>query len=406
MAVRPADRRVPTEQPPTAGGASDEPPRGGGVDAVALLGRARALPEAMRHGARPAGGDRTAQELSDVAAHEGMDARRVEVLRAAGDLVAARSHISARPDDVAQAEGYYRQAGADPSVPGACEALRVLADFVSGSPGEALAARERYTAACGHDGQADAETDDVLPGTETIPPREVTGQTHGVHRVVLDPGHGGNDPGAIGPTGLRESVVNLDVARRVADRLATRYGIQVVLTRDRDVYVPLEDRAAHANAARAELFVSIHCNSAPNAEARGVSTYILDTQSDRVAARVTAREGELVVDDPLASPDLPRILADLRLAHQGSRSTLLAVNIQTAMLHDLRVFYPQVSDAGVHPAAFHVLVTARMPAVLVELSFISNPVEETRLRSDAFRDVLASGIARGIADFAPTSHVP
>ncbi len=243
----------------------------------------------------------------------------------------------------------------------------------------------------------------VAPRAARPVPSEVTAR---VHRVVLDPGHGGSDPGAIGPSGLTESSVNLDVARRVADRLATRHGVQVVLTRDADVYVPLEDRAAHANAAGADLFVSIHCNSAPNTEARGISTYILDTTSDRVAARVTAREGELVADDPVGSPDLPRILAGLRLARQGSRSAMLALDLQAAMLHDARIFYPDAVDAGVHPASFHVLVTARMPAALVELSFISNPAEEQRLRSDSYRDLLASAIARGVAGFTVGPRSP
>lgn len=219
-------------------------------------------------------------------------------------------------------------------------------------------------------------------------------------RVVIDAGHGGSDPGAIGPTGLRESEVNLDVARRLADRLALRYGFQVTLTRDSDVFVPLEQRASHANGTTADLFVSIHCNAANNREARGISTFALEA-SPRVAARLTAREGELVDGDVGGTWDVSRILADLNLSRHGRDSLGFAAAIQRALLQDVRLLYPQVEDMGVHPARFHVLVTTRMPAVLVELSFISNPGEEQRLRSDGYRDLLAGSIARAIDERMP-----
>ena len=219
-------------------------------------------------------------------------------------------------------------------------------------------------------------------------------------RVVIDAGHGGNDPGAIGPTGLKESAVNLDVARRLADRLALRYGFQVALTRDSDVFVSLEQRASHANGTTADLFVSIHCNAASNREARGISTFALE-DSPRVAARLTAREGELVDGDIGGTWDVSRILADLSLSRNGRDSLGFASSIQRALLHDVGLLYPQVEDMGVHPARFHVLVTTRMPAVLVELSFISNLGEEQRLRSEGYRDVLAGSIARAIDERLP-----
>ena len=150
---------------------------------------------------------------------------------------------------------------------------------------------------------------------------------------------------------------------------------------------------------RSDLFVSIHCNAAPNRDAHGVSTFTLDTTSERVAARVGRREGELVADDPVSSWHVARILTSLRLNGLGRQSFGLAESIQGAMLHDLRILYPAVDDLGVHPASFHVLVTARMPAVLVELSFISNAMEEQRLRSEGYRDVLAGAISRAVATF-------
>jgi N-acetylmuramoyl-L-alanine amidase len=113
---------------------------------------------------------------------------------------------------------------------------------------------------------------------------------------------------------------------------------------------------------------------------------------------VTAREGEFLPEDALRS-DLPRILADLRLSQHGQRSYALAGAVQRAMLHDVRLFHPDAEDQGVRPARFHVLVSARMPAVLVELSFISNPQEEQRLRTDRYRDLLASAVARAVGTF-------
>ena len=108
---------------------------------------------------------------------------------------------------------------------------------------------------------------------------------------------------------------------------------------------------------------------------------------------------ELVADDPVSAWQVANILTGLRLSSQGRHSIALAESIQTSMLHDLRLLYPSVDDLGVHPAAFQVLVTARMPAVLVELSFISNAMEEQRLRADGYRDVLATAIARSVATY-------
>lgn len=218
-----------------------------------------------------------------------------------------------------------------------------------------------------------------------------------VSRVVIDAGHGGSDPGARGPSGLRESDVTLEVSRRVAERLALEHGIDVVMTRDRDVYVSLEERAQRANAARADLFVSIHCNAAPRVEARGVSVYALDAQHERVESRFARRvriEHEL---DPLDDVEVAQILADLQLATQGARSWRLAARVQRSLLTTLRASYPDVEDMGVHAARFNVLVGTEMPAILVELSFISNPMEESRLRDERYQNHLARAIADAVA---------
>jgi N-acetylmuramoyl-L-alanine amidase len=222
-------------------------------------------------------------------------------------------------------------------------------------------------------------------------------QRRSVRRVVIDAGHGGSDPGARGPTGLRESDVSLSVARMVAERLAVEHGIDVVMTRDRDVFVPLEDRAQRANDARADLFVSIHCNAAPRVDARGVSVYALDAQHERVENRFARRVSAERELDPMDDVEVSHILANLQLATQGARSWRLASSVQRTMLTTLRGAYADVDDMGVHAARFNVLVGTEMPAILVELSFISNPMEEGRLRDEGYQRAMSVAIADAVA---------
>ncbi|MFO0672057.1 MAG: N-acetylmuramoyl-L-alanine amidase [Polyangiaceae bacterium] len=213
-----------------------------------------------------------------------------------------------------------------------------------------------------------------------------------ISRVLLDPGHGGADPGAIGPSGLREADVTVDIARRTAKALAAD-GITVVVTRDGDKTVSLEERAALANSAGADLFVSVHCNAAENRAKHGVETYVLDTASDIVANRVAARENATSV---AASSEIGGILASLRLSDQAKSSVRLAELVQRAALASIRPSYPDAHDGGVHRAGFYVLVGARMPSVLFETSYISNADEEARLRDETYRQRLADGVANAI----------
>lgn len=222
------------------------------------------------------------------------------------------------------------------------------------------------------------------PGT-TLRRREITS-------VALDPGHGGNDSGAVGAAGTKEKDVTLDVAHKVAPVL-TKAGMTVVLTRDDDRYVSLEERTARANQVGADLFVSIHCNAAENRTRHGVETYVLDTTKDEIASRVAAREN---ATSQAATAELGSILASMRLANQASHSTHLAELLQKAATASLRAKYTDITDGGVHPAGFYVLVGARMPAVLFETSYVSNPSEETRLASEDYRERLADAIVNAI----------
>ncbi len=213
-----------------------------------------------------------------------------------------------------------------------------------------------------------------------------------VARVALDPGHGGSDPGAIGPAGVKEKDVTLAVAKRVAPTLA-RDGIQVVLTRDDDRFVSLEERTARANAFNADLFISIHCNAAESHAKRGVETYMLDTARDEMASRIAARENATTA---AAGAEIGSILANMRLADQSARSGRLADLLQRAEMASLHAAYADAIDGGVHTAGFYVLVGARMPGVLFETSYISNANEEARLASEDYEQRLADGIVNAV----------
>ncbi len=216
---------------------------------------------------------------------------------------------------------------------------------------------------------------------------------HHVTRLVLDPGHGGHDPGAVGPNGLREKDVTLDIARRAAPLIARELGVSTLVTRDHDDFVPLEERTARANAFGADLLLSIHCNASLSPGTHGVETFVLDTSSDARASRVAAREnGSSAQEDAQVSS----LLGQLHLAYLGAESHHFAELLQRAAVASLEPKYAPISDHGVKTAGFFVLIGARMPSALFETSFVSNPTEETRLGSEDYRQKLADAIVNAI----------
>jgi N-acetylmuramoyl-L-alanine amidase len=212
-----------------------------------------------------------------------------------------------------------------------------------------------------------------------------------VQRVVIDPGHGGQDPGANG-RGVREKDVVLAIARELRGQLE-RSGLEVHLTREGDVYLPLEERTARANRLDADLFVSIHANASPNRKTQGVETYLLDTRYDRQTARVAARENGTTIGE---LSEVQRILASLRLGYNERYAAPLAERVHGALLGRLRRNHGPTRDLGVKRGPFLVLFMANMPAVLVEVGFLSNREEARRLGSRNFARAAAAGIADGI----------
>ncbi len=215
-------------------------------------------------------------------------------------------------------------------------------------------------------------------------------------RVVVDAGHGGRDPGAIGPGGLREKDVTLALARELARALERRPAFRVKLTRDRDAYLSLEQRTAIANAFGADLFISVHANASRSRRAQGVETYYLDRGSDRAARRLAARENQAREAD-LAG--IEHILADVLLTAKVSESRRLAREVQQALVEDLSRTYGPVRDLGVKRGPFYVLTGAVMPSILVEAAFITHPTEARRLADGGFRRRVAEAMARGVEAF-------
>ncbi len=214
-----------------------------------------------------------------------------------------------------------------------------------------------------------------------------------VRRVMIDAGHGGRDSGAIGPDGTREKDVTLAVAQKLAQDLKAQ-GLEVLLSRNDDRFVALEDRAAFANREKADLFISIHCNAARDRKLRGTETYFLNVTDDRYALKLAARENQA---SEKSLSDLQMILADMATKADVEESERLARSVQHTLVdgsHD-----QGRHDLGVKHALFYVLLGTKMPSVLVETAFLSNPEDARKLRSDRYQAELAHAIAQGVAQF-------
>jgi N-acetylmuramoyl-L-alanine amidase len=221
--------------------------------------------------------------------------------------------------------------------------------------------------------------------------------------IVIDPGHGGKDPGAIGAAGLEEKTAVLQVAKALRHILRQELPHALVrLTREDDVFIPLAERARMANQLRAQLFISLHANSSPNPEASGLETWYLSFAANERAKKTAARENMMSVSQ---LSDLEIILRDLHETDRINQSAVLAGMVQAALAKHLEARYPGIPDRGVEGAPFVVLLHTTMPSVLVELSFIINPREEKRLDNPAYQRALAQGVFHGVRRFLQTSVV-
>jgi N-acetylmuramoyl-L-alanine amidase len=214
-----------------------------------------------------------------------------------------------------------------------------------------------------------------------------------VGRIVIDPGHGGHDSGTLGPGGIQEKDVVLDVALRVGKLLHQRLGAEIVYTRDDDTFIPLETRTAIANKAQADLFLSIHGNSSPEPSARGVETYYLNFTSDPGALDVAARENAVSTQSVHQLSDLVRKIA---LKDKIDESREFAADVDAGLYSGLKAGNPGLKDRGVKKAPFVVLIGAQMPSILAEISFLTNPEDADELRQGAYRQRIAESLDAGV----------
>ena len=217
-----------------------------------------------------------------------------------------------------------------------------------------------------------------------------------IGRIVIDPGHGGHDTGTIGPNGLEEKDLVLDVSKRLGKLLESRLGADVTFTRNDDTFIPLETRTSIANQAQADLFVSIHANSSRDPSARGVETYYLNFTSSADALEVAARENAVSNKSIHELQDLVKTIA---LKEKIEESREFAADVQRSLHSGLSAKNAGLRDRGVKKAPFIVLIGANMPSILAEISFVSNPSDERRLKTPEYRQRIAESLYRGIAKY-------
>jgi N-acetylmuramoyl-L-alanine amidase len=216
-----------------------------------------------------------------------------------------------------------------------------------------------------------------------------------LHTVVVDPGHGGKDPGAIGIGGVREKDINLKLARLLARRLRAR-SFEVVMTREDDRYIDLEERTVIAESARGDIFVSIHANASRNRRLRGIEIYYLDEGHRRHNLEVAARENGI---EPGQVDNLQRTLSRLRVSEASVYSRALADQVQLDLMSGLAETYPGIPDLGVKRGPFYVLFMSSMPSILVETGFLTNRADAKLLRSERYLDTVAAQIAAGLGHY-------
>lgn len=228
------------------------------------------------------------------------------------------------------------------------------------------------------------------------PPPKPKMPAPGLRKIVLDPGHGGKDPGAIGVGGVTEKDIVLSLAKKLAKKLKQEMGVKVVLTRQDDTFIALEDRTAIANAEEADLFISLHVNASPNANLRGMETYYLDNTNDEASILLAARENGTSRRN---ISDLQFILSDLTQNSKLEDSVTLAHRIHSSLASHMGRRYRDVKDLGVKKALFYVLVGARMPSVLLEMFFLTNKHEGRALAQKAYQDAIVEGLFQGIKKY-------
>lgn len=218
----------------------------------------------------------------------------------------------------------------------------------------------------------------------------------GIQRIVIDPGHGGTDPGCIGNDGTMEKMIVLDICKRLKQLLSAHDGLEVILTRETDIFVPLENRTVIANQKRADLFVSIHANANPSKKRSGVNTFYLNFSHDPSVIEIAARENATSTKN---ISEMKTILEKIVKNSKIIESKELAESIQKSLISTLKKNYKDVNDLGFKGGPFWVLIGVETPSVLVEVSHLSNTKEEAKLKTPQYRQCIAQGIYSGITGY-------
>lgn len=268
--------------------------------------------------------------------------------------------------------------------------FRILIDVRGDRRAEVSAVKEQIAAA-----QPQAVISPVEQPAEKPVRKTATPAIGKIRRVVVDPGHGGHDPGAIGAGGTREKDVVLSIGLKLARKLREELGLDVVMTRSTDVFLELQERTAIANKVGADLFLSIHANAAPNRAAAGIETYYLSLAKTEKAAQLAAKENGTSLEKVST---LQAVLFDLMANYKINDSAHLAEVVQKELCRKVEARWP-VKSLGVKQGPFYVLVGATMPSILVETAFLSNDKEEQRLKDGEYQEVAAVGIAEGVRGY-------
>ena len=294
------------------------------------------------------------------------------------------------------------------------DSVRVVVDIKSFETYKIFSLKDPFRIVIDVWGSKEDQVPEVPGPSETIqkggkiPPGSLTKQLAlGVRRVIIDPGHGGKDYGAPGYLkGVHEKNIVLQIARRLAQKIREELKLEVIMTRNSDRFLTLEERTAFANTKAADLFISIHTNANRDHRAYGIETYFLNLATDEEAIRVAAMENATSTKN---ISDLQKILYDLMQNAKINESSRLAAYVQSAVIRHLEAnHYGRIKSKGVKQAPFYVLLGAQMPSILIEASFISNPRECKRLADPKFQERLAEGVVQGIRTYlqatSPTAY--
>lgn len=316
------------------------------------------------------------------------------------------THNASRPnpaalDDVASLSEQPNRVRATPQPTTAPVSQTVAGTSPAPQPNELAAATPRALkphSSRSRNQEQDSETAEIHPAQLPADGQPSLVRTLGlkINRIVIDAGHGGHDSGTLGPGGIEEKDVVLDVALRLGALLKRRLGADVIYTRDDDTFVPLETRTAIANKAQADLFISVHANSSSDPSARGVEVYYLNFTTSADALEVAARENAVSDQSIHQLSDLVKKIA---LQDKINESREFAADVDQSLYAGLEDGNPGLKDRGVKKAPFVVLIGANMPSVLAEISFLTNPDDADELRQPQYRERIAEALYRGVAQY-------